>query len=395
MNEQNNSYPPNSLEVPLTGTPHLPTAVQYKISFCIICMNRLYHLKRTLIQNILDNIDYDPLEIILLDYNSQDNMEGWVKENLSGYINSGTITYYKTFEPEVFNHSHSKNLSFKMAAGDIVCNINADVFVGTRFAAYINSCFRECPDIFMYPEPGGRFPPGASGIVCVNKKDFLDIEGFDEKMLVYGWEDTDFLNRLEFSGRRRHMIDNNAFLKVIDHPDKYDKARQRSRIQAIYIDQVDPVNAIQSKVLFLFKDQTFRSGTIVNNLIRSAWDPVHAQLFSARKYQFQFELVEENWVDGNWQEGNEGIALLHKEGGVKDTLRYNGKQILNSATDRQIFYQVVNSDLLDKLVYFEMDYSNRMVMLNNEKRRNVKVNKGVFGQGTVFRNFDYDTPIYV
>ncbi|HEX6426988.1 MAG TPA: glycosyltransferase, partial [Niastella sp.] len=109
-----------------------------KISFCIVCMNRLHHLQQTFLRNIHDNDDYPNLEIVLLDYNSQDGMELWVNENLREFIAAGRVTYYKTFEPQVFSHSHSKNLAFRLASGDIVCNINADHFTGKGFGHYVN-----------------------------------------------------------------------------------------------------------------------------------------------------------------------------------------------------------------------------------------------------------------
>jgi len=46
----------------------------FKISFCIVCMNRLHQLSQTLLQNIRDNEDYSELEFIVLDYNSNDGM---------------------------------------------------------------------------------------------------------------------------------------------------------------------------------------------------------------------------------------------------------------------------------------------------------------------------------
>src|SRR5688500_144474 len=104
-------------------------------------MNRSHHLKQTFLKNIEDNIGYENLEFILLDYNSEDDMEEWVKENLLQHIASGKVVYYKTFEPLAFKHSHAKNLVFKLANNDILCSINADHFAGENFAHYVNESF--------------------------------------------------------------------------------------------------------------------------------------------------------------------------------------------------------------------------------------------------------------
>lgn len=371
-----------------------------KISFCIICMNRLEHLRETLLQNIKDNADCPGLEIILLDYNSQDDMEGWAKENLCSYIDSGQVIYYKTFQPRMFNHSHSKNLSFKLADGHIVCNINADVFTGPGFANYINDNCRSHPDIFLYPEPGCKFPPGASGIVCVDKKDFLFVEGFDERMMVYGWEDTDFLNRLEFAGRRRSPIRDTSFFKVIDHAVKYDKTKLFEKVHAIYIDQANPGSAVYTKVLIMFNDHTFKWATIVNNIIRFQEDLDFVRKISPAKYRFQFELLEKVWVEGFWKKDDDcGIELSYNNRMVILKLHMgvnNGKySLINDKDESLCVCRVVDPDLFDMIVYFEMDYNNRMIMLDNVEGRRIAVNKGVFGQGIVFRNFNYDTSIYV
>jgi hypothetical protein len=77
----------------------------------VVCMNRLHQLKQTLMQNIADNADYEQLEFVVLDYNSKDGMEEWVKQNLAGQIKTGRVVYYKTIEPESWSPSHSKNLA--------------------------------------------------------------------------------------------------------------------------------------------------------------------------------------------------------------------------------------------------------------------------------------------
>lgn len=62
-------------------------------------MNRLHHLEQTLLTNILDNADYPDLEFVLLDYNSTDQLEQYVKTSLQQYIDNGTLVYYKTNGP--------------------------------------------------------------------------------------------------------------------------------------------------------------------------------------------------------------------------------------------------------------------------------------------------------
>src|SRR6187402_755906 len=121
--------------------------INYKISFCIVCMNRLHQLKETLKANIIDNEDYEQLEFILLDYNSKDGLEVWVKENFYDFIATGRLIYYRTDLPQNWDPSHSKNVAFKLASGEIICNLWADYFAGAGFASYINEQFNLCKNI--------------------------------------------------------------------------------------------------------------------------------------------------------------------------------------------------------------------------------------------------------
>lgn len=58
-------------------------------------MDRLFHLKKTLLKNIKNNITYPHLEFVLLDYNSQDGLEEWVVENCKEYLENGILKYHR------------------------------------------------------------------------------------------------------------------------------------------------------------------------------------------------------------------------------------------------------------------------------------------------------------
>jgi glycosyltransferase involved in cell wall biosynthesis len=165
---------------------------EYKISFCIPCMNRIDHLMETLPVNIEDNKDYPNVEFVLLDYNSSDGLEEWVKKEMMKHIESGVLVYYRTEEPKFFHMSHSKNVSHKLATGKIVCNLDADNFTTPGFARYIYNELknRDCKIIFA---------KGASklfGKLAIFKDDFInELNGYDEMMQNYGYEDRDLYER--------------------------------------------------------------------------------------------------------------------------------------------------------------------------------------------------------
>jgi cellulose synthase/poly-beta-1,6-N-acetylglucosamine synthase-like glycosyltransferase len=162
---------------------------KYKISFCTVSMNRLDHLKMTFIKNVYDNLDYRNIEFVLLNYNSNDDMDAWVRDNLSDLIEKGIVQYYHTEEPNFFHRSHSRNMAFKLAEGDIICNVDADNFIGKGFADYINLHFNNKKDIFIAPPKGSHLTTirNVQGRICLKKEDFYKIKGFDERIMDYGY----------------------------------------------------------------------------------------------------------------------------------------------------------------------------------------------------------------
>jgi glycosyltransferase involved in cell wall biosynthesis len=212
-------------------------------------MNRLHHLKETLLRNITDNLGYDNVEFVLLDYNSTDGLEDWVKQNFKEYINSGKLKFYRTDEPAKFHRSHSRNMCFRLSNGDVLCNLDADNFTGEGFAAYINEQFKTVDDVFLSPIdfPRTNKTKGTAsdtlGRVCCTRTAFYNIRGFAEHMSTHGFQDYDFANRLELSGYRRVIISNQSFLQAIKHDDteRYVNESTFINLNAIYYKVQNPI----------------------------------------------------------------------------------------------------------------------------------------------------------
>lgn len=190
-----------------------------KISFCVSCMDRLHHLAETLPRNLSDNLSYPDMEIVLLDYNSSDGLEAWAKEHLQEWIEAGRLVYFKTTDRAHFERSHARNLAFRLATGDIVCTLDADNFTGPGFAHYVNERFDRHEQIYLRPDFDGAHVRlrDAFGRICVRKEDFHRIEGYDEQLVEYGYEDIDLCVRLEKAGLAPSFIEDDRFLRYIDH----------------------------------------------------------------------------------------------------------------------------------------------------------------------------------
>lgn len=165
---------------------------QFKISLCTTCMNRLYTLRECLPKNIKDNEDYPNVEFLILDYNSADGLGDWVQKEMMQHIESGKLTYVRTTEPLFYSMTHSRNVAFKAASGDIVNSVDADNFVMPGFVSYVNKLANECPVKAAFAK-GKRFMHGRIGFY---KNEFIELlGGYDEDIEDYGHDDHDLLRR--------------------------------------------------------------------------------------------------------------------------------------------------------------------------------------------------------
>jgi len=180
---------------------------QKKISFCITCMNRRHHLEKTLKKNIQDNYLPGNVEFVLLDYNSSDHLEEWVNEEMGNYITSGLLVYYKTKTPVYYHRSHSRNMVFRLAKGDILCNLDADNFLGEGFALNMIDEFSRNSNIFYTSDLSLN---DIFGRVVMLSEDFFSIRGYNELLEGYGFEDVDLYVRL-LNRELKHMIFTHSF----------------------------------------------------------------------------------------------------------------------------------------------------------------------------------------
>ncbi|MBL7856250.1 MAG: glycosyltransferase family 2 protein [Cyclobacteriaceae bacterium] len=189
---------------------------QHSISFCTTCMNRFFHLRKTIIRNMESNIRYKRAEFVLVNYNSQDGLHEWAKKNLRKYIDAGILNYYYTPEPKFFHVSIAKNIAHRMAKGEFVCNVDGDNFTGKDFAFYLNYLINQfgIDSLFHF-----RKKPfwGTEGRVALSKAKFLALGGYDESFFPTGHEDHDLINRARAYGMPYHVIEIENFLHYLSN----------------------------------------------------------------------------------------------------------------------------------------------------------------------------------
>lgn len=179
-----------------------------KISLCTTCMDRLFHLEQVMPRNILNSASFDEVEFVLLDYGSTDGLESWVRSNLSGEIDSGRVSYYRTEEPRYWVAAHAKNMAHKLATGDLICNLDSDILIPEGFCEYLASVFDSDPMsivAFESEDPYGNH--GCAGIVAAKKEHFYSVNGYDEGIrLGWGYDDMNFQFRCRMKNSLKLVI---------------------------------------------------------------------------------------------------------------------------------------------------------------------------------------------
>jgi len=183
MNVFRNQPKFRALSIP--GPTNCPRQEKF-ISVVTTCMNRLSDLKNTLPRNIEDNEEYDNAEFIVLDYNSTEDVEGWIRKRMMRHIKSGRLKVYRTECSDYFQPNHSRNLSFQLATGELVTNVDTDNIIHKGFLRRLNECAAVADEkILICAEDFLKYGSGRlklRGRFCLYKKDIEYLRGFDEDL---------------------------------------------------------------------------------------------------------------------------------------------------------------------------------------------------------------------
>lgn len=320
-------------------------------------MNRLHHLQETLPMNLHDCESDDRVEFVILDYNSTDGLESWMNNNFRFF--SPKVVYYKTTEPLYYNRSHSRNMAFRLASGDIVCNLDADNYVGKGFVKYIEQVFKQNQSVFVVPKDenlGDTF-----GKICMTKEDFLQIRGYDEAIKGYGFEDNDIKNRLLNLGRKEVGFEQTAFLKAITHPEE-DRIKNEFIYKHLKMLFVEKISYQKSKLIFVYKDLSYESAIVVDSF-------------------FTFFDNQETFVKPTEVLNRYFILDKTTEKGTFDD------ELVKSAT------KIENKETIISVINFYSQLTNKLQFMDNFHNKRIAVNDAGFGKGSVIKNFILPNPI--
>lgn len=215
------------------------------IAYCTTCKGRTQHLKQTLPQNLADNPD---AIFVVLDYNSDDDMQQYLWDSHRADIQSGHLCFYSYSNGGKWLISHAKNMAVRCAileGADIVCTLDADNFTGPRLTEFITDHFnrpRTKPETFLYPDfyaisqmpwteelPLDQKRPrrGFAGRLAVWSDVFVKMGGYDEVYQIWGSEDIDMLGRMKrvgytgehFKTENLHVIPHGPEVRFKEYPE--------------------------------------------------------------------------------------------------------------------------------------------------------------------------------
>ena len=348
---------------------------QLKISLCTTCMNRLEHLEETLPLNVFANRAYENLEFLILDYNSQHAILPYLQNNFPEQLISGRLKYYRTDYPRWYSMSHSRNLAFKLGTGDILCNIDADNFTGEGFADFVNKKFLNNEKIFLSTHTVSQKKSDVLGRLCVDRRDFMEVRGYDEAMKYYGFDDYDLILRLQANGLKMIGIIDPKYLVTLKHSDelRLKNFEHANHLAMLLIKHVTP---FESLLVYCFEDGSFVSGSIVNVYASKVQKSI---LGSA----FKFILKEKTWSQGKWK-------LLHNNnlslslGEVERVLvpKWENQFVFEKTKQSEIYHHIKSKSIIASAQMFFSQISNRLIMEGNSTS-NLLINPDSFGVGEV------------
>jgi GT2 family glycosyltransferase len=324
-------------------------------------MNRLHTVRQSLPANIETDKNRE-VEFVLLDYNSSDGLEEWIRSHMLRHIEDGRLKYYAVLDPKprYFSPSHSRNLAFRLAKASVLCNINADYFVAPTFLKNWSTIMKNKKTAIVTGLYSGR--GDNKGRLCVHRNDFLAVGGYNERFISYGYEDIDLYMRLIQSGVTIKKMHSRYWGKSIVHGnvERTINSFDYHNINSVYVRKLRPGI---TEIIFQFKSGQVQMGTLEK---------------SGHDIPF---LMEPRWVEGAYTINKRGIRVV-LDGTEIDLL------VAGSRTGQQSEYtQIRNDRQIKDLIFLKSQVYNYRLMRDGIKAHQIKVNPSGFGIGLVRKNF--------
>lgn len=177
-----------------------------KISICVPCHNRTYDLKKALPTWIDAANASPPVEIVVLDYNSPDDLQEYIK-------GMGNVLCPKYTGRNYYHMAHARNLSVLATTGEWFIQLHTDCIMRPDFIFTLRMMLK-------YPEYKWMTVKNNEGVMIMKKRDFIDTGGYDERFEFYSPEDKDLRDRLVRRGMDCWFTFSPWYVKAIYTPNE-------------------------------------------------------------------------------------------------------------------------------------------------------------------------------
>lgn len=248
-----------------------------KISFCTTCKGRAHHIRKTLPANMAACADDPDVEFVLLDYQSDDGLRDWVRDTQRENIATRRLIYASYSPAPFFRISHAKNIAHRLAAGDVLCNIDADNIIVPGYSKWLRQQFTGHRGLVVAPRRYTSWdwiseriverllgmrkaPAGLLGRIAIDRPLFERLGGYNEDLNGWGLDDALLRLRARDAGATERMLPKEMWGQVLQHGGDLRIANMSAEDQQ------------QSRVRL---DQTIvREFLIMRRLIRMKHDPI-------------------------------------------------------------------------------------------------------------------------
>jgi hypothetical protein len=177
-------------------------------------MNRAYDLKEIMPSLINSANRSPPVEILVLDYNSTDDLAEFIGKTMSltEFNNGSGISYYKYDKRDYYHMAHARNLACLAAKGKYIISYNTDMFMTPLYLHKVRDAIKEG---YVWTFQKHIFV----GVIGFMKEEFIKAGGFDERFEFYGKEDRDIIARFDRRGCRGKQLPH-TLMDIIYTPSK-------------------------------------------------------------------------------------------------------------------------------------------------------------------------------
>ena len=167
-----------------------------------------------------------PIEILILDYNSQDNLYDYVHDLKKESFGKGNFLSYAKFTGrETYHMAHAYNLAVRCTVGEIIIILGTDIIVSSDYLKFIRNAFENEGAVWACPSD-------LKGIIAVSKKEFDATGGYDERFEFYGPEDKEMDLRLRRRGGKHIEVPNNMLSEIVtSRKDKFANYKAITRME--------------------------------------------------------------------------------------------------------------------------------------------------------------------